>query len=131
MRLGAVTDIPRRSLLEIRVGCELIYDCPQPTPMMLVLNIHYTANMIASVQPSALLASNLSARRRSVLDLRMGFDIPDRRADHVGGALLSSRASRCSTRGLAKRGLANCPGPMWLPHQESPVCPPTGMRPRA
>ncbi len=52
------------------------------------------ANMIASVQPSALLASNLSARRRSVLDLRVGFDIPDHRADHVGGALLTSRASR-------------------------------------
>ena len=81
-------------MVEIRVGCELIYDCPQPTPMMLVLNIHYTANMIASVQPSALLASNLSARRRSVLDLRVGFDIPDQRADHVGGALLTSRASR-------------------------------------
>jgi transglutaminase-like putative cysteine protease len=28
--------------LDIRVGCELIYDCPQPTPMMLVLNIHYS-----------------------------------------------------------------------------------------
>jgi transglutaminase-like putative cysteine protease len=32
----------RRFLLDIRVGCELIYDCPQPTPMMLVLNIHYS-----------------------------------------------------------------------------------------
>jgi hypothetical protein len=32
----------RRLLLDIRVGCELIYDCPQPTPMMLVLNIHYS-----------------------------------------------------------------------------------------
>ena len=30
------------SLLEIRVGYELIYDCPQPTPMMLALNIHYS-----------------------------------------------------------------------------------------
>jgi len=28
--------------LEIRVGYELIYDCPQPTPMMLVLQIHYS-----------------------------------------------------------------------------------------
>jgi transglutaminase-like putative cysteine protease len=28
--------------VEIRVGYELIYDCPQPTPMMLVLNVHYT-----------------------------------------------------------------------------------------
>lgn len=28
--------------MKIRVGFELIYDCPQPTPMMLMLNIHYT-----------------------------------------------------------------------------------------
>jgi transglutaminase-like putative cysteine protease len=28
--------------VEIRLGYELIYDCPQPTPMILVLNIHYT-----------------------------------------------------------------------------------------
>lgn len=26
----------------IKVGYELIYDCPQPTPMLLVLNIHYS-----------------------------------------------------------------------------------------
>src|SRR5271154_6165608 len=26
----------------IRVGYELIYECPQPTPMILALNIHYT-----------------------------------------------------------------------------------------
>jgi transglutaminase-like putative cysteine protease len=29
-------------MVEIKVGYELIYDCPQPTPMMLVLNIHYS-----------------------------------------------------------------------------------------
>ena len=28
--------------MQIRVGYELIYDCPQPTPMMLMLNIHHT-----------------------------------------------------------------------------------------
>jgi transglutaminase-like putative cysteine protease len=28
--------------VKIRLGYELIYDCPQPTPMILVLNIHYT-----------------------------------------------------------------------------------------
>ena len=28
--------------MEIKVGYEIIYDCPQPTPMMLVLNIHYS-----------------------------------------------------------------------------------------
>jgi transglutaminase-like putative cysteine protease len=28
--------------MQIRVGCELIYECPQPTPMILMLNIHYS-----------------------------------------------------------------------------------------
>lgn len=28
--------------MELRVGYELIYDCPQPTPMMLMLNVHYS-----------------------------------------------------------------------------------------
>ena len=26
----------------IRLGYELVYDCPQPTPMLLTLNVHYT-----------------------------------------------------------------------------------------
>ena len=38
-------------MVEIRVGYELIYDCPQPTPMMLVLNIHYTRAADIRVQP--------------------------------------------------------------------------------
>jgi hypothetical protein len=33
---------PEENFLEISVGYELIYDCPQPTPMMLVLHIHYS-----------------------------------------------------------------------------------------
>ena len=28
--------------MQIRVGCELIYECPQPTPMILMLNVHYS-----------------------------------------------------------------------------------------
>jgi len=28
--------------MQIRVGYELIYDCPQQTPMVLMLNIHHT-----------------------------------------------------------------------------------------
>jgi len=28
--------------VEIKVGYELIYDCPQPTPMLLVLHVHYS-----------------------------------------------------------------------------------------
>jgi len=28
--------------MQIRVGFEMAYRCPQPTPMILVLNIHYS-----------------------------------------------------------------------------------------
>ena len=28
--------------MQINIGYELIYDCPQPTPMILTLNVHYT-----------------------------------------------------------------------------------------
>lgn len=28
--------------MKLRVGYELLYDCPQPTPMILTLNVHYT-----------------------------------------------------------------------------------------
>src|SRR5665213_354465 len=29
-------------VMQIRVGYELIYDCLQPTPMILTLNVHYS-----------------------------------------------------------------------------------------
>lgn len=32
----------KRCMMQIRVGYELIYDCPQPTPMILTLHIHFT-----------------------------------------------------------------------------------------
>jgi transglutaminase-like putative cysteine protease len=53
---------PRETTVKIRVGYELIYDCPQPTPMMLVLNVHYTRSsdiLVAdrvTTEPSVLLA---------------------------------------------------------------------------
>ena len=28
--------------MKIHIGYELIYDCPQPTPMILTLSVHYT-----------------------------------------------------------------------------------------
>ena len=28
--------------MQIRVGYELAYECPQPTPMILALNVHFT-----------------------------------------------------------------------------------------
>jgi hypothetical protein len=28
--------------MQIRLGYDLIYDCPQPTPMVLMLSVHHT-----------------------------------------------------------------------------------------
>ena len=28
--------------MQIRVGYEIVYNCPQPTPMIVTLNIHYS-----------------------------------------------------------------------------------------
>ena len=28
--------------MQIRAGFEIAYDCPQPTPMILMLNVHFT-----------------------------------------------------------------------------------------
>ena len=44
--------------MQIRVGYELVYDCPQPTPMVLMLTIHHSraADLVAPdrlvVEPS-------------------------------------------------------------------------------
>jgi transglutaminase-like putative cysteine protease len=40
----------------IKVGYELIYDCPQPTPMLLMLNIHYS-HAYEIVKPDHLLVN--------------------------------------------------------------------------
>lgn len=29
-------------MIKIRIGYELVYECPQPTPMLLMLNVHYS-----------------------------------------------------------------------------------------
>ena len=28
--------------MRIRIGCELVYECPRPTPVIVLLNVHYT-----------------------------------------------------------------------------------------
>ena len=33
---------PGRQAMKIRVGFEITYDCPQPTPMILTLSVHYS-----------------------------------------------------------------------------------------
>jgi transglutaminase-like putative cysteine protease len=37
-----MTPTEASDLIHLKVGYELIYDCPQPTPMLLMLNIHYS-----------------------------------------------------------------------------------------
>ena len=39
---GTGHDEGSRATMQIRIGYELIYDCPQPTPMVLVVNVHYS-----------------------------------------------------------------------------------------
>ena len=48
--------------MQIRLGYELVYDCPQPTPMLLVLNVHYT-RISDMVEPTT---SSPAHRSRSV-----------------------------------------------------------------
>ena len=42
--------------MQIRLGYELIYDCPQPTPMLLMLKVHYT-RVSDLVEPDHLVTS--------------------------------------------------------------------------
>ena len=42
--------------MQIRVGYELIYECPQPTPMLLTLNVHYS-RASDMIKPDHLLAT--------------------------------------------------------------------------
>jgi hypothetical protein len=35
-------DTQREIRMQIRIGYELTYECPQPTPMILTLNVHFS-----------------------------------------------------------------------------------------
>ena len=43
--------------MHVRVGYELLYDCPQPTPMILMLSIHHTHVSDTRRHSSAILSS--------------------------------------------------------------------------
>ena len=53
--------------MRIRAGYELAYECPQPTPMLLMLNIH------PSRRPDLLTEQVLRSRRRGARDYVDGF----------------------------------------------------------
>jgi len=48
--------VKAKTIIYIKVGYELIYDCPQPTPMLLMLNIHYS-HAYEIVRPDHLVTS--------------------------------------------------------------------------
>lgn len=51
-----LTPAKASEIIYIKVGYELIYDCPQPTPMLLMLNIHYS-HAYEIVKPDHLVTS--------------------------------------------------------------------------
>src|SRR6188474_2065432 len=42
LRSGLSTSGVERESMQIRVGYELVYQCPQPTPMIVTLSVHYS-----------------------------------------------------------------------------------------
>jgi transglutaminase-like putative cysteine protease len=52
IRYDLITTLKKVQNMLIRLGYELVYDCPQPTPMLLMLNVHYTrvADMVVPDQ---------------------------------------------------------------------------------
>jgi hypothetical protein len=48
--------LAKEQALQIRLGYELVYDCPQPTLMLLMLNVHY-ARVSDTVVPDHLVTS--------------------------------------------------------------------------
>ena len=54
--LRAFCVLLRKDVVYIKVGCELTYECPQPTPMLLMLNIHYS-HAYEIIKPDLLVVS--------------------------------------------------------------------------
>src|SRR3977135_97026 len=66
-RVAISTVSSRGSLgMQIRLGYELVYDCPQPTPMLLMLNIHHSR--VADVGAPAHLVTSPSLAVRGYRD---------------------------------------------------------------
>ena len=65
--------------MQIRVGYELIYDCPQPTPMIVTLSIHYTR--VSDIVTPDYLITTPSIPIRGYRELFRQLVQPDRRAE--------------------------------------------------
>ncbi|HEX4792350.1 MAG TPA: transglutaminase family protein [Humisphaera sp.] len=79
----------------IKVGYELIYDCPQPTPMLLMLNIHYS-HAYEIVTPDNLVVSPAV----EVTAYRDGFGNWCRRLEAPAGRTIISTSAIVRATGL-------------------------------
>ena len=72
--------------MKIRVGFDLTFDCPQPTPMIVMLNIHYS-RVSDIVVPGSSDRRSFGSRSRAYRDMLRQLVQPARRAGRAGSAL--------------------------------------------
>ena len=98
--------------MQIHVGYELIYDCPQPTPMILTLNVHYS-RASDLVEPDHLVTSPRSRSRPIATPSAIGAAGSSRRRAGCG-----SPPTRWSTTPACRTPWR--PGPQQRPVQALP-----------
>jgi transglutaminase-like putative cysteine protease len=96
------------AIVYIKVGYELIYDCPQPTPMLLMLNIHYS-HAYEIVTPDFLVVSPVVG----VTTYRDGFGNWCRRLEMPAGRTTISTSAIVRSTGI--------PDPVVLAARQHPV----------
>jgi transglutaminase-like putative cysteine protease len=84
------------TIMLIKVGYELIYDCPQPTPMLLMLNIHYS-HSYEVVTPDYLVVNPMV----QVAAYRDGFGNWCRRLELPAGRTTISTSAVVRSTGIA------------------------------
>ncbi len=57
--------------MKLSVGFDIVYDCPQPTPMILTLNVHYS-RVSDMLKPDTLIINPPSRSRLTVTVLAIG-----------------------------------------------------------
>ena len=98
--------------MKIRVGFEMIYDCPQPTPMIFNLNVHFTRASDLVRRDDLLFDPPVpvAAYRDTFGNWCTRIVAPQHRQTKVGSAAASFAASAVSGSGAlsSARTLARC-----------------------
>src|SRR6266853_555100 len=99
-------------MMQIGVGYELVYDCPQPTPMLLMLNVHYTRISDMVVPDHRVISPSIPSRA-----YRDGF------GNWCNRIVAPAGRTRLSANGIVKDAAAPDPVVPWAaqhPLQELP-----------